>query len=154
MEGVLETIEGSATATARQAALTTVGAPNGNGNGNGNGKLSHGMLDVMTSGRRPENPLDYVGTHAFHMAIEQLKETHDIVLIDTPPLLAVSDAVPLIAEADGTIVVCRLNHSTHVGARHVGDLLSRIPSANVLGVVANDVPPDALVGGHYAYYAY
>ncbi|HKP20495.1 MAG TPA: P-loop NTPase [Thermoleophilaceae bacterium] len=156
IEGVLEPIGSEATA-AQQTALAGAkvgGGTNGNGNGNGNGRLSHGELAVITSGRRPENPLDYVGTHAFHTALDRLKQTHDIVLIDTPPLLAVSDAIPLIAEADGTLVVCRLNHSTHVGARQVTDLLSRIPGADVLGVVANDVPADALVGGHYAYYGY
>lgn len=156
IEGVLEPI-GSEATIARQTALAGTkvnGGASGNGNGNGNGKLPHGELAVITSGRRPENPLDYVGTHAFHTALDRLKETHDIVLIDTPPLLAVSDAIPLIAEADGTLVVSRLNHSTYVGARQVTELLSRIPGADVLGVVANDVPADALVGGHYAYYGY
>jgi Mrp family chromosome partitioning ATPase len=63
----------------------------------------------------------------------------------------VSDAIPLVEEADGTVVVSRIGKSTFSEARRVTELLARMPGARVLGVVANDAP-DAVIGSRYDYY--
>jgi protein-tyrosine kinase len=83
----------------------------------------------------------------------ELAADYDLVLIDSPPLLSVSDAIPLVSSADGIVVVSRLGVSTQDSARRCIDLLTRVPGANVLGVVANDVPKSELTDG-YGYYGY
>jgi Mrp family chromosome partitioning ATPase/capsular polysaccharide biosynthesis protein len=124
---------------------------NGNGNGNGHGGFPAGGLQLIASGARPANPPELLAAPQFKAFVDHLAATHDVVIIDTPPLLAVSDAVPLIEYADGTIVVTRVGKSTYSEARRVSDLLARIPGARVLGVIANDAP-DTIVGTRYDYY--
>jgi non-specific protein-tyrosine kinase len=69
-----------------------------------------------------------------------LCQRFDLVLIDTPPLLAVSDAMPLVAKVDGTLLVSRVGTTTDESAENVVNLVGGVPGARVLGVVANDVP--------------
>jgi Mrp family chromosome partitioning ATPase len=71
--------------------------------------------------------------------VERVADDHDIVIVDSPPLLAVSDAVPLMSVVDGTILVCRVGKSTGDGAERVLKLTSRMPDARILGLVVNDV---------------
>ena len=70
--------------------------------------------------------------------LDQIAAGYDIVLIDSPPILAVSDAIPLLNAVDGTIVVARLDLSSRDAARRVMELIRRVPDAELLGVVAND----------------
>ena len=76
-----------------------------------------------------------------------------MVIIDSPPLLVVSDAVPLIALADGTLVVVRLGETLREAAKRVGEVISRVPEARPLGVIANGVNPSDVSGG-FRYYSY
>jgi Mrp family chromosome partitioning ATPase len=94
-----------------------------------------------------------LGSERMRQLLDEVREDFDIVLLDSPPLLVVSDAVPLISLADGTIVVARLGETLRDAAKRVGDVLSRIPSANPLGVVANQVSSSEVAGG-YRYYSY
>jgi Mrp family chromosome partitioning ATPase len=61
------------------------------------------------------------------------------VLIDCPPMLAVSDVLPLLGVVDGVIVVARLGVTTTVAAQRLGEQLRRLPDVPVLGVVVNNV---------------
>jgi Mrp family chromosome partitioning ATPase/capsular polysaccharide biosynthesis protein len=150
-------VEPGAVVTALRAPTETAhgyGASNGNGNGNGNGHgdaFPAGGLQLIAAGARPSNPPELLAAQQFKAFVDHLAASHDVVIIDTPPLLAVSDAVPLIEDADGTVIVTRVGRSTYSEARRVSDLLARIPGARVLGVIANDAP-DALVGTRYDYY--
>ena len=77
----------------------------GNGAGsNGSG----GVLKVLTSGRIPPNPGELVKAKRLTAALEQLARSFDFVLIDTPPLLSVGDAMALSAHVDAMITVARL----------------------------------------------
>jgi Mrp family chromosome partitioning ATPase len=73
-----------------------------------------------------------------------------MILVDSPPLLAVADAVPLIARVDAVLIVARLGHSTWDVAERLTQELSRVPGARVLGVVANGVPARQQRAGSYA----
>jgi Mrp family chromosome partitioning ATPase len=77
-----------------------------------------------------------------------------VVLLDSPPLLTVSDAVPLVELADGVVVVARLGRTTRAAAHRTVDLLERIPGARVLGVVADDLSRQEFGAGAYGYYGY
>jgi hypothetical protein len=75
------------------------------------------------------------------------------VIVDTPPTSVVSDAIPLINQVSGVIVVCRLSKTTRESAAHLRQQLENL-DANTLGVVVNGVGRQS---GYYGYgygYAY
>lgn len=92
--------------------------------------------DVLTAGAPPPNPAELLESQRMQDLLSELDRHYDIVLIDTPPALVVSDSLPLIRRADGVIVVARLGVTRKDGIvrlrRELGDL-----GASVLGVVAN-----------------
>lgn len=98
-----------------------------------------GSVVVLPSGPEPANPPVVLGSDQMRSVLASLGESFDVVLIDTSPLLAVSDAVPLLSMADGIIVVTRLAMTTTDAAENVVDQIRRVPGANLIGVVANDV---------------
>ncbi len=71
--------------------------------------------------------------------LHAVAEEFDYVLIDASPPLEVSDVLPLLALADGIIIVARVGQTRELSARRLVQLLARTPSAPVLGVVANGV---------------
>jgi polysaccharide biosynthesis transport protein len=82
---------------------------NGHSNGtNGHGKLE-GALDVISSGPLPPDGGDFVGSKAVADILATLRERYDVVLIDSPPLLRVNDAVALSTRVDALAVVVRLD---------------------------------------------
>jgi Mrp family chromosome partitioning ATPase len=84
--------------------------------------------------------------------LDWLAERHDVVVIDSPPLLAVSDAIPLFSVVDGVIIVARLGVTTRDASRRLTNALERIPQGNVVGVVANDQSGSMLETPYYEYY--
>ena len=71
-----------------------------------------------------------------------LGERYDLVVVDTPPLLAVSDAVPLLKQVSGIIVVTRLGRTERAAAAALRHQLENL-EAPTLGVVVNGVTPSA-----------
>jgi Mrp family chromosome partitioning ATPase/capsular polysaccharide biosynthesis protein len=124
----------------------------GNTNGHGSGNPM-GRLSLLASGPVPANPQAVLATKQVNHVIEELRINFDIVIVDTPPVLAVSDAIPLVAESDGVVVVARVNETTREAAKRLTDVLRR-SKGNLIGVVANDIPQLELRGGAYTYYGY
>jgi len=62
-------------------------------------------LDIITSGTIPENPSEILGSNTMKEFIKLIKRNYDIILFDTPPLLAVTDAAVLARETDGVCIV-------------------------------------------------
>jgi succinoglycan biosynthesis transport protein ExoP len=122
--------------------------------GNGNHEHVVGQLAVLTSGHRPPNPLELLATSRMRAVLEQVSEDYDIVIIDSPPLLAVSDAVSLMTSVDGVLLVARPGTTTTDAAERVLAELHRVPDVRLLGVVANGVPARRIAqrtyGGYYA----
>jgi len=112
-----------------------------------------GTLHVLPSGGEPPNPPVMLASRQMQDVLASLASTHDIVIIDSPPLLVVSDAVPLIAIADATLVVARLGETLRDAAKRVGNVISRVPEARPLGVIANGVSTSDVSGG-FRYYSY
>ena len=67
-----------------------------------------GRLDVLPAGPLPANPGELVGTQALGNVLDELRDTHDYVLVDAAPLLSVGDSMTLSARVDGVLVVTRL----------------------------------------------
>ena len=68
--------------------------------------------------------------------LQQISRDYDYVIIDTPPLNVVSDALPIIRESDGVVIVVRANGSTHPEVQKVMESLEFI-DAKVLGFIYN-----------------
>lgn len=117
-----------------------------------NGTGDSGQIALLTSGQSPANPPAVLASVRVRDLIAEIAASHDLVLIDSPPILAVSDAIPLLTAVDGTIVVARLGHSTRDAAQRLMELIGRVHGAEVLGVVANDV--DDASGHPYPYRYY
>ncbi|MGG1634066.1 capsular biosynthesis protein [Paenibacillus sp. FSL A5-0031] len=108
-------------------------------------------LDVITSGAIPPNPAEMMGSKRMTATIEQLRQMYDIVLIDTPPLLAVTDAQIVATKSDGVILVVDQGKvKRDIASKAVKNLES--VNARILGVVLNNVKRKANEEAYYYYY--
>ena len=95
-------------------------------------------LSVLTSGDLPHNPAELMASNRMIELIHQLAERADIILIDSPPVMAVTDPVILAARVDGVIMVVRPGITKLGAVIHAAEQLKQV-GANLLGVVLNDV---------------
>lgn len=105
-------------------------------------------LSVITCGPVPPNPSELLNSNRMAELIEDMKEQYDLVIFDSPPLLAVTDAQILSTKVDGTIFVIPQGEVTNEEIRNASERLKKV-NANVLGTVLNKVEPNA-----DAYYYY
>ncbi|MFB4163876.1 CpsD/CapB family tyrosine-protein kinase [Alteribacillus sp. JSM 102045] len=105
-------------------------------------------LEVLTSGPIPPNPSELLGSNRMKTFIASLKETYDYIILDTPPLLAVTDAQILAGLCDGVILVVSSKQTTKEEAAKAKELLKHT-NAKILGGVLNRQDKKA---GNYMYY--
>jgi capsular exopolysaccharide synthesis family protein len=136
-------IEGSVgltTVLIGKASLDDVTQPWGNGN-----------LDVITSGKVPPNPSELLGSSRMTQLLDDVTKKYDVVLIDSAPLLPVTDAAVL-ARLSGGVVMVVSAAGTNRG--QVADSISTLDQvgAKMLGIIVTKTPPEA--SGSYAYHYY
>ncbi len=95
-------------------------------------------LDVLTSGAVPQNPTELLSSPAFDLLFARSKKAYDLVLIDAPILLAVSDALLLSGRVDGVLIVHKPGSVERRALEKTSEDLRRM-EANVLGVIFNQV---------------
>ena len=100
-------------------------------------------FDVLLSGGSFRNPTIVLESPAFHQLLAQAEHDYDLVVIDTPSTAFVSDAIPLLTEVSGVLVVTRLGHSTRVATSQLASQLANV-DAPVLGLAVNSVPSRSL----------
>ena len=113
-------------------------------------------LSYITCGTHSPKPYELLESTEMKELIAELRTRYDYVIIDTPPVLLISDALALATITDGTVLVCRHNVS------YVSDISRALSTlefakANVLGVVVNDYKAPAtgkFYGGYKKYYYY
>jgi len=110
-------------------------------------------LDIITCGDIPPNPSELIGSHRFAELIEHLKSLYDIVLFDTPPVIAVTDATLLSKLTDAMVLVVRANGTDVRALTRTVELLKQV-QANLIGVVLNGVNITASYDSYYYYYRY
>lgn len=93
-------------------------------------------LSILTSGPIPPNPAELLGSVSMSQFIELAKTQFDVVLFDTPPILAVADAQILANKVDGSILVISSGGTEQDAARKSKDLLESA-KGKVLGAVLN-----------------
>lgn len=101
------------------------------------GSAESGSLSVLVAGASVANPPALLARPSMTDLLRSLAEERDHVLVDAPSPLEVSDVMPLLQAVDGILLVARIGHTRRATARRLGELLARVASAPVLGVVAN-----------------
>lgn len=106
-------------------------------------------LSVMACGQRPHNPSELLTSPRFAELLDHLKEQYDFVLIDTPPVLAVTDPGIVSARVDGVIMALRIRKNGRPNAMRARKILMDL-EANMLGIVVNGIDHRT---GSYGYYS-
>lgn len=111
-------------------------------------------LTVLTSGTIPPNPSELLGSMAAKEVLRELRTQFDYVIIDSPPLLAVTDAAIIATNADGVLIMCRFGQTKREQLTHAIKHLNDV-GASVLGAVFTMTPMrgDASYNHNYGYYA-
>jgi succinoglycan biosynthesis transport protein ExoP len=113
-----------------EATQTVSLAPPGEG-------VTRRTLDVLAAGAvLPPNPGELLESAAMGIVLQRAKSTYDLVVIDTPPLAAVSDAFPLLTKVDGVVIVGWVGRSRRDAAEQLHQVLAS-SGAPLLGVIAN-----------------
>ncbi|MEM7474601.1 MAG: polysaccharide biosynthesis tyrosine autokinase [Planctomycetota bacterium] len=110
-------------------------------------------LSVMPGGKRPGNPAELLSSQRFADLIDMLREKFDFIVIDTPPLLAVSDPGAVAGVVDGVVLTMRLRRNVKPLAMRAASILEGV-GAQCLGVVVNGVSSEAGYGYNYDYNDY
>lgn len=105
-------------------------------------------VDVLCAGPLPPNPAELIDSDKMRRLIKWGEEHYDRVIIDTPPAAVVADAVPLLTEVSGVVIVLRVQHSRRDAAGRLREQLTNT-GAPVLGLVINGVRSHAR--NHYYY---
>jgi len=99
-------------------------------------KLALPGLLLIPSGPIPPNPSDLVSSTRFAQLIERIKSEVDLVIIDSPPILAASDSLAIATHTDGVILVCRSNKTRTDALRHAAHSVQQ-GGIRLVGVVLN-----------------
>lgn len=110
-------------------------------------------LRVLTAGPVPPNPQEMLGSKRMADVLDKLKEDADVVIIDTPPALAVSDAKVLATRTDGVLLVVNTGHTRRGAVQQAVEGMRKV-GANLVGGVLNMVPTRKGGGYYYQYYYY
>lgn len=108
-------------------------------------------LSVISSGPIPPNPAEMLASKRMSALIDQLRGQFDVILIDTPPLLAVTDAQVLASKCDGYVLVLDQGKVKRDIAIKAKANLEKV-GARILGVVLNNIKRKKSEGYYYYYY--
>lgn len=107
-------------------------------------------LDVLPCGPLPANPAELALSGQLRDLLELLKSKYDFVIVDTPPILAVTDPLALAVRADGVLMTMRMGKTTRGQLKQAYESLQSV-DANVLGLVVNAIDPNQGGYGNYRY---
>jgi capsular exopolysaccharide synthesis family protein len=96
-------------------------------------------LSLLASGPLPPRPADVLGSRRMEAVLARLRAEADIVLFDTPPVVAVIDAAVLATKVDGVLLIFQANQTSRDRARQARQILEKF-KANIVGVVLNNAP--------------
>ena len=104
-------------------------------------------LWLVPSGPLPPNPADILGSHRMEVALATLKARADIVLLDAPPVIAVTDAAVLGTKVDGLLLVVRAGRTRREDALRAREILERV-HVRIVGAVLDNAPRGVALGGY------
>jgi len=110
-------------------------------------------LSIITSGPLPPNPSELLGSQLLPDLLQNLKKEYDIILLDSPPVIAVTDAAILSRYVEGVLLVIKA-HKTHREAIKRAKTLLDNAEANIFGCLLNSISIERTYGTYYYYYYY
>src|SRR3990172_9694612 len=110
-------------------------------------------LSLVSCGALPPNPAELLGSQKLKELLERMKAQFEMVLFDSPPAMAVTDAVVLSTLLDGAVLVVSSGQTNRNSLRYATSALKNV-GANVLGVVLNKIRMESLYGSYHYYHYY
>ena len=110
-------------------------------------------LSYITCGTHSPRPYELLESEEMVALLDQLREEYDYIIIDTPPVLLLSDALALSPAVDGSVLVCRHQVSYISEIERALDIL-KFSKVNVLGVIINDYKAPKTKGYYGGYHGY
>jgi len=105
-------------------------------------------LQLLASGPLPPRPADLLGSQRIEQVLARLLEEADIVLLDAPPVVAVTDAVVLSTKVDGVLLVVSAGETKRENAQRSIERFRKV-NARLVGVVLNNVALDTTLNRYY-----
>ena len=110
-------------------------------------------LYLVPCGIVPPNPSELLGSEKMKEFIEYLKSNYDMLIFDTPPLVAVTDALILTNQVDGVLLVASAGKTEIDVIDKAREMIHRV-GGNIIGVLLNNFDASATYGTYYRYYRY
>jgi polysaccharide biosynthesis transport protein len=110
-------------------------------------------LSLLPCGPRPTNPAELLTSTRFSEVLDELRKEFDFVLVDTPPMLAVSDPAVVATRVDGVLIALRLGKHARPAASRACEMLNTM-GANLLGIIVNHVVSPSRGRLYQSSYAY
>jgi polysaccharide chain length determinant protein (PEP-CTERM system associated) len=110
-------------------------------------------LDIITCGVIPPNPSELLASEKMKGFLEQLKAKYQLILFDTPPVIAVTDAAVLSLLLDGVVLVVSASETSQQALARAKALLENV-KAKLIGVLLNKMEAKSTYGSYYYYYYY
>lgn len=108
-------------------------------------------LDVITSGPIPPNPSELLSSKKMNLFMKAVTDHYDMVIVDSPPVLAVTDSQVLSQLTDATILVTNVEDNNRETIKNAKELMEKA-DANIIGVVLNNKKMDNKKDSYYYYY--
>jgi capsular exopolysaccharide synthesis family protein len=117
-------------------------------------ELEDARVRILSGGPRPPNPSELLASQEMKELLSRLSSMTDLVIVDTPPTLQVSDAIPLFERASGVVMIARLGKTTRDAMRRMVSVIET-SGGTPLGVVATGSKASGLYGyGAYGGYGW
>jgi capsular exopolysaccharide synthesis family protein len=110
-------------------------------------------LFIITAGGLPPNPSELLGSDRMSKLVDQLESEWDMVLFDSPPIVAVTDSSMISAEIDALIMVVKAGQTDRSAVDRALDTISNVKSP-LIGAILNGANPETLAGKYSYYYSY
>lgn len=110
-------------------------------------------LSLLTCGILPPNPSELLGSKKMKKLLEELKDRFEIILFDSPPVIAVTDAAVLSTLLDGVVLVASSGSTTRDALIRANSLLENV-KGRLLGGVLNKIKVENIYGSYHYYYYY
>lgn len=107
-------------------------------------------LEVLTAGPTPPNPAELLNSKRMTSLIEWMRNNYDIVVLDVPPIMAVSDAQVLLPLIDGVVLVTMMEKTMKTSIKRTIEIL-RLGDTKILGVVERVIDSRNNIGYGYGY---
>ena len=110
-------------------------------------------LDIITAGHVPPNPSELLSSRKMDKLFSKLRDEYDYIIVDSPPIIAVTDALILAKKVDQLVLVIRVNSTEREIIEQAKNLLQNI-DVRAAGVVVNGIEVKKYYSGYKYYYYY